>query len=128
MYINNNGEGEIVMENSQQAIDMQNVTFRMEIDDIFELDEFIPGVIVTGHIDKGTIKPGLSVMIVTSEGNVQSICMVNGIMSQSCLSNMDAKMLDSASDFQDDYWGTALVFNNKKLLDCVDSGMFVIIE
>ena len=100
----------------------------MPIDDYFEYDEFIPGALVTGHIEKGTIKPHSIVLIVDSKGIIQFSGEVNGIISQGSLPKFEKRMLDSASAAQDDYWGIALIFYNKEVLRYIDDGMFIIME
>lgn len=108
-------------------IDLENASFIMPVDDVFELEDFIDGVLVTGHIERGTIKPNSTVMIVDSTGNAQISCVVNGIISQASIPTAEKKMLESASESQDDYWGIALIFHDKEVLNCDTDGIYVVI-
>ena len=105
---------------------IQNLTFKMPIDDVFELNEFIAGIFITGHIEFGIIRPNSSVMIVDAVGNTQISCIVSGIVSQSSIPTFEKKMLEFASEYQDDHLGIALIFNDKRVLDCAQPGMFVV--
>ena len=109
------------------TLDLKNVTFSMPIDDVFELDENDAFVFVTGHVETGVIRANTSVIIVDSKGNVQVACVVTGIISQSSLITSEKNMLESASEYEDDYWGIALIFSDREVLNCANSGMFVVI-
>lgn len=109
-------------------IPFKNAAFKMPIDDVFELNKsiggLINGVFVTGHIEIGTIKPNSSVIIADSSGEIHLTCVVNGIMLQSDMLKLKKKMLMSASKGQ----MIGLFFSDMKVLNRADSGMFVVIE
>ena len=106
---------------------MQNISFKMPIDDVFEYDELIFGVIVTGYIELGTISPNSSVTIVDFMGNVQISSKISAIISQDSIDTLEIEMLESASVYQNGFRGVALVFNDKEVLDYAQNGMFVIV-
>ena len=105
---------------------MQNITFKMPIDDVFEYDELISGVIVTGYIELGTISPNSSVTIVDSMGNVQISSIVSAVISQDSMDRLEIEMFEYASVYQNGYRGVALIFNDKEILNYAKNGMFVI--
>jgi len=109
-------------------IDLEKVSFKMPIDDCFEVDEFCPGVIVTGHIEIGTIKPNIAVKFVDSTGNMRFSSKVDEIIYQEGLVRLEKQMLESASAAQDDFWGIALVFYDKEVLNIIENRMSVVIE
>lgn len=108
-------------------INISEAAFQMPIDDVLVLDGFVDGVIVTGHIETGRIQAGASVMIADPQGEVQTSGVVSGIMSQSCLQAMEKKLLDFASEEQDDYWGIALIFPEKEVAEKARNGMIVVL-
>lgn len=75
----------------------------------------------------GTIKPGGAVIIVDTMGNIQVSSTVNGIILQESIQASVKKMLASASEYQDDYWGIALIFHDIEKLRDVQNGMLVVI-
>lgn len=112
--------------NNEPNINLNQASFQMPIDDVLVLDSLFGGVIVTGHIEAGRIQTGASVMIVDRAGQIQISGIVNGIMSQSCIQTMEKNMLESASEEQDDYWGIALIFPDKKIASRARNGMIVV--
>ena len=110
------------------VIDLDKVSFKMPIDDFFEDDDFIGGVLITGHIETGTIKPNSTVLIVDTIGNIKYSVEVNGIIYQGNLPIQKKELLDSASADQDDYWGIGLIFYDKEVLNHIEDGMLVIME
>lgn len=105
---------------------MKNVKFKMPIDDLFQLPGI--GILITGHVEDGTIKKNSTVSIIDDTGNMKLTCTVNGIISQSCIPELKLDYLESASAEQDDYWGIALIFDKEEVLSVANAGMLVVME
>jgi len=112
------------------SIPFENAIFKMPVDDFFEAEAIlddISGVFVTGHIEAGTAKPGLSVRVVNLSGAVNIESTITGIYAfrdNMLKSELKTKTLSSASNRRE---VVGLLLSNTDMLNCEDNGLFVII-
>lgn len=105
-------------------MDLQNVSFLMPIDEVMNVNV----IMVTGHIEQGSIKVDTPIAIVDGTGNAVISSIVKGIISQESIPQSQRKMIPSASEEQDDYWGIALLFDDDTVLQNAKNGMYVVVE